>query len=145
MTKICSGCGRDLDLSFFHKHKKSADGLRRLCKDCISEKKKQYYWSNREKILTKQRSRQKVSYHKNQDKIVSINPKINLKKAGNKMALLFEQYLDARYAYMVLWKECFDISNDKEDVILIDIEIEESYKNILDDDIRKLLGIEEII
>ncbi|WP_288337043.1 hypothetical protein [uncultured Gordonia sp.] len=33
-TKICATCGRDLDVSRFHRRQWSADGLQRNCSEC---------------------------------------------------------------------------------------------------------------
>ena len=41
-TKRCTSCGRVLPVSSFNKHIKNADGLRNICKSCISRYNKVY-------------------------------------------------------------------------------------------------------
>jgi len=50
MSKKCTGCQRLLSLSDFRKNAHSKDGLQHRCKDCVRAYRKQYYWSNRERI-----------------------------------------------------------------------------------------------
>lgn len=72
-TKICSKCGRELPLECFGKRKRSKDGLQPYCKEC----QKQYYTSNREYLLERQKRynaehnvrRQKMSFDEFRDYI----------------------------------------------------------------------------
>ncbi|MBR2835901.1 MAG: hypothetical protein IKE43_09390, partial [Coriobacteriales bacterium] len=41
-TKLCTSCGRVLPVSSFNRHIKNADGLRNICKSCISRYNKAY-------------------------------------------------------------------------------------------------------
>jgi hypothetical protein len=78
ITKVCTQCGRELELSAFHKQKLGLYGRRATCKECrkieyinnresILELRKQYYIDNRDKILEYH-----VQYNlKNRDKINS--------------------------------------------------------------------------
>ena len=47
--KICAGCKLDLPVEDFTKCEHSADGLQRMCRNCM----KLYYLDNREKRLAK--------------------------------------------------------------------------------------------
>lgn len=49
MTKTCSKCKRELDISMFHKEAKGKDGLRAECKECVKIKNTKNYESNRDK------------------------------------------------------------------------------------------------
>jgi hypothetical protein len=47
ITKVCTQCGRELELSAFHKQKLGLHGRRATCKEC----RKSEYIDNRDKIL----------------------------------------------------------------------------------------------
>jgi len=42
MNKICKLCGKEKDVSFYHRNSKSKDGLHSYCKDCNAQKAKIY-------------------------------------------------------------------------------------------------------
>lgn len=46
MTKVCSRCKIELDLSYFGKDKSTKDGLRYYCKDCNNSQYREWYASN---------------------------------------------------------------------------------------------------
>jgi len=49
-TKICRKCGKELLANRFSKNKKTKDGLRTICRSCVSEYQKQYREKNKEKL-----------------------------------------------------------------------------------------------
>jgi len=49
--KVCKICNIEKDLHSFHKHKISKDGLAYHCKNCSTEKGKEYREKNKEKLL----------------------------------------------------------------------------------------------
>lgn len=50
MTKLCTKCGAEKELSCFSKNKKSKDGLRHHCKLCESKRSRRYRIANADKI-----------------------------------------------------------------------------------------------
>ena len=50
--KRCSNCNEMKSLDNFHKRKDSKDGYNTGCKSCRSNKSKEYYKLNKEKILS---------------------------------------------------------------------------------------------
>ena len=63
MTKICSNCKRELDISFFYKNKTKKDGHQSTCKECKKEYNHKDYMKNKEYFLEKSR-KQKESLRK---------------------------------------------------------------------------------
>jgi len=43
LSKVCTGCGRDLPLQFFYKRKAGLGGHDSRCKECIAEYRKRRY------------------------------------------------------------------------------------------------------
>jgi len=50
-TKICSKCGKELELNLFSKNTKCKDGLNSWCKKCRKEYMKQYHKDNKERDI----------------------------------------------------------------------------------------------
>lgn len=86
MTKICSKCGIEKELSCFSKDRKTKDGFAYRCKECDKEYKKQYnethkefirergiYFRNRDPELTKKRKRE--SYLRNREHCLAYGKK----------------------------------------------------------------------
>ena len=46
MMKFCNKCQRELNISEFHKHRRTKDGLRYICKKCAKEKMYDLYHNN---------------------------------------------------------------------------------------------------
>lgn len=76
--KKCNVCNLEKEISFFDKRNDTKDGRRNTCKKCRSEKSREYYNENKDRILLnidKERKRKydseyrKVYYLKNKDKI----------------------------------------------------------------------------
>ncbi len=70
ITKVCTQCGRELELSAFHKQKLGLHGRRATCKEC----RKSEYIDNRESIL----ETRKEYYRNNRDKILEYHVQYNL-------------------------------------------------------------------
>lgn len=53
ITKICNRCGREMPSTaeYFHSDKRNKDGLTGYCKACQSQYAKQYYITNKSKLL----------------------------------------------------------------------------------------------
>lgn len=49
MTKVCRVCNIDKEISDYHKDKSRNDGIRSICKECCSDKIKEYYNDNKVK------------------------------------------------------------------------------------------------
>ena len=64
-TKTCKVCGEEKPLDEYHKHKSMKDGHDSRCKKCMSERNKEYYSENKEKLL----EQRKEYYSENKDKI----------------------------------------------------------------------------
>lgn len=78
LIKRCNQCGLDKEAVHFSKRKDMLDGIRKICKECMCKKSKEYYSENKEKILSKvNKDRKKkydieyrkIYYSKNKDKI----------------------------------------------------------------------------
>jgi len=57
MKKICSKCGKELDLNMFGKKKSSKNGLSPWCKECCKISNAKSYSENKEKILEQQKQK----------------------------------------------------------------------------------------
>lgn len=69
MTKLCKECGRELDESEFYKDNRGKGYLSTLCKECTKNKHKKYYKDNRQKILEREREKDKSEYKRNLGKL----------------------------------------------------------------------------
>jgi hypothetical protein len=49
-VKTCTKCGVDKEVSFFHKDKTHADGLRSFCKECVTKYQAKYYVDNKDAV-----------------------------------------------------------------------------------------------
>jgi len=92
-TKICSKCHKEKELSEFHKDKKTFDGLRIYCKDCVrlykseydknhAQKRHQTYLDNKDNVLKQSREWRKThkEQHKNTNKKYFENHQEEIKK-----------------------------------------------------------------
>lgn len=97
MTKVCSKCGLEKELSSFCKNRKSKDGFAYRCKDCDKEYKKQYnethkefirercaYFRNRDSELIKKRKRE--SYLRNREHCLAYSKKYRAENKEKKQA-----------------------------------------------------------
>lgn len=86
MSKICTICKIEKDISEFPKRKLNNDGLYSWCKKCVSEKSKKYREQNRERVLLGKKksylinrekiaSDQNIFYLQNKEKILARNKK----------------------------------------------------------------------
>lgn len=57
-TKVCTKCERELPVIHFAVNRKNSDGLHSQCRDCLSEKKLEWY--KEKKKPTKKLSRKRV-------------------------------------------------------------------------------------
>lgn len=55
-TKLCTKCNQSKSLSEFNKHKQMADGHLNHCKQCIKERKSEYYKRSKDKIQATNKS-----------------------------------------------------------------------------------------
>lgn len=80
IKKECIKCGEIKDISCFSKNKRNKDGVQTECKECYSERRRQYRENNKEKISEKHRqycenNKKKIAdyqhqyYESNKDKI----------------------------------------------------------------------------
>ena len=53
MTKTCTFCGEEKDISSFGSEKRNKDGKRANCKDCQAKYMKEYIENNKDKIYSK--------------------------------------------------------------------------------------------
>lgn len=51
VVKCCSGCGVVKSLDDFHRDRRTPDGRRSRCKECVSARSRMHYEENREKVL----------------------------------------------------------------------------------------------
>ena len=65
MSKTCTKCGVVKPLDDFHRDKRSPDGRRSDCKECVRECKRSYYEENRDKM----RERNRRYHEENRDKV----------------------------------------------------------------------------
>lgn len=65
MTKKCSTCKTQKTLDKFNKNKDTIDGLINICKECVREYNKIYYYSNKEKV----KETRKEYYKNNTEKV----------------------------------------------------------------------------
>ena len=65
MSKTCTKCGVVKPLDDFHRDKRSPDGRRSDCKECVREYKHRYYEENRDK----ERERKHRYREENRDKV----------------------------------------------------------------------------
>lgn len=77
------GCWQPATLEYFHRHKKTKDGLRDICKACRIQKSKQYYEVNRNVMLEKQRiyRQDNVEYFREYDRNRRKDPDFVQRKA----------------------------------------------------------------
>lgn len=77
MTKVCSGCGRDLPLTAFAKNKNGKFGVHSKCKECKNSKQKasynpekqsQYYQENKEQIAEYRQTNEWKQLHAEQSR-----------------------------------------------------------------------------
>lgn len=54
--KICTRCGRELDITQFSRHCKSPDGHRTYCKSCAAEYQRRWYVENRDSQIATRRA-----------------------------------------------------------------------------------------
>ena len=66
-TKVCSRCKRELPKTEFHKASRSKDGLYTYCKECNTERLREWREKNRERSREYNRSYWKSYYKKNKD------------------------------------------------------------------------------
>lgn len=59
VTKQCTKCLLQKEIKYFSKDKKTKDGLKHFCKDCVKADNKKYYSENRKKIIS-----DKIKYQK---------------------------------------------------------------------------------
>lgn len=59
IKKECSRCKEIKDISCFSKNKRNKDGVQTECKQCYSERRRQYRENNKEKISERKRQRYK--------------------------------------------------------------------------------------
>lgn len=71
LTKVCSKCCIEKSVDRYSKQTKGKLGVRPDCKDCAAARKKIYYKTNRETILTKNKAYYKVYYYVNYDYIAA--------------------------------------------------------------------------
>ena len=64
MSKTCTKCGETKPLDDFHRYKRSPDGRKPHCKECVREYKHRYYEENRDK----ERERNRRYREENRDK-----------------------------------------------------------------------------
>lgn len=102
-TKACSKCGEELPLTieYFSKAKNSKDGFNVECKKCAAKRHKEYYESNKNKIVERVRKYRKY----NREKIIK-----SLKKYYETNKDEFKQYYetnkDKRTKYYKKWCNC---------------------------------------
>ncbi len=87
--KKCTKCKKEKEISDFHKHKKTKDGLSCRCKECSLEDKREYYKNNKDKVkdgvkkyreenIDKVKERVKNHYEKNRDSLLEYKKKYHI-------------------------------------------------------------------
>ena len=69
-TQNCSCCGKEKELSCFHKQASAKRKHKKICKECVAAKNKNRYKNNKESILAKNkawRKKNKESILEDQD------------------------------------------------------------------------------
>lgn len=90
MMKICTNCKVNKELSDFHKSNQSKDGLRYYCKSCCNEKQRNYFNTEKGKLVYKKNTEKDWLNPKN----LYTRAKAYCKQRNHLFALSCEEYIN---------------------------------------------------
>jgi len=90
MKKICSKCKIEKELCFFHKNKRSKDGLDFKCNDCKTIYRKEYYKKNKDKEI--ENNKKYTTSHAAQISARHKQYRLDNKQFSEKLKLYYQQY-----------------------------------------------------